>query len=91
MSNRPIRYAALLRRELSARNASFAALHQLSHVTSYGEAAVTVYQAFQCDQKHGISSRPSANPLPNTPHLHSSRELKDCVVCSSERKQGAGH
>jgi hypothetical protein len=58
VSNRPIRYAALLRRELIARNDSYAQLHQLPHVTSYGETAVTVYQASQVDQKHGNLSQP---------------------------------
>ena len=53
MSNRPIRYAALLRRELSARNASYAALEQVPHVTSYGEMPVVVYQASSCGKEHG--------------------------------------
>lgn len=50
----PIRsYAALLRDELSAHNASYAALHQLSHVTSYGEMPVVVYQPSSCGTQHG--------------------------------------
>jgi hypothetical protein len=46
-------YASLLRDELSARNASYAALHQLPHVTSYGEVPVVVYQPLPCGTKHG--------------------------------------
>jgi len=53
MSKRPIRYAALLRRELSARNASYVALEHMPHVTSYGEMPVVVYQASPCGEKHG--------------------------------------
>ena len=53
MSSRPIQYAILLRRELCARNASYAALHQLSHVTSYGEVPVVVYQPSPCGTQHG--------------------------------------
>lgn len=53
MSSRPIQYATLLRRELCARNASYAALHQLSHVTSYGEVPVVVYQPSPCGTQHG--------------------------------------
>jgi hypothetical protein len=53
MSSRPIQYATLLRRELCARNASYAVLHQLSHVTSYGEVPVVVYQPSPCGTQHG--------------------------------------
>jgi hypothetical protein len=53
MSSRPIQYATLLRHELCARNASYAALHQLSHVTSYGEVPVVVYQPSPCGTQHG--------------------------------------
>lgn len=53
MLNTPRRYAALLRQELSARNASYAALEQVPHVTSYGEMPVVVYQASPCGEKHG--------------------------------------
>jgi hypothetical protein len=51
--NTPRRYAALLRQELSARNASYAALETLPHVTSYGEMPVVVYQASPRGEKHG--------------------------------------
>jgi hypothetical protein len=53
MSSSPIQYATLLRRELSARNASYAALHQFPHVTSYGEVPVVVYQPSPCGTQHG--------------------------------------
>jgi hypothetical protein len=53
MYSRPIQYATLLRRERCARNASYAALHQLSHVTSYGEVPVVVYQPSPCGTQHG--------------------------------------
>jgi hypothetical protein len=53
VSNRPIRCAALLRSELSARNASYAALKQLPHATSYGELPVVVYQQSECGRHHG--------------------------------------
>jgi hypothetical protein len=50
----PIRsYSSLLREELCARNASYAALHKLSHVTSYGEVPVVVYQPSPCGTQHG--------------------------------------
>jgi hypothetical protein len=52
MSNRP-RYAAKLRRELNARNASYAALEQVPYVPSYGEMPVVVYQPSPCGKKHG--------------------------------------
>src|SRR5216684_1597360 len=53
MPNAPRRYASFLRRELSARNASYAALQQVPHVTSYGEMPVVVYQASPCGREHG--------------------------------------
>jgi hypothetical protein len=53
MLNGSTQYAALLRHELCARNASYAALHQLPHVTSYGEIPVVVYQPLPCGTKHG--------------------------------------
>jgi hypothetical protein len=46
-------YATLLRQELCARNASYTALHNLLHVTSYGEPPVIVYQPSVCGCKHG--------------------------------------
>jgi hypothetical protein len=48
-----MQYATLLRRELSARNASYAALHQFPHLTSYGEVPVVVYQPSPCGTQHG--------------------------------------
>jgi hypothetical protein len=53
MLNGSSQYATLLRRELYARNASYAALHQLADVTSYGEVPVVVYQASPCGTQHG--------------------------------------
>jgi len=46
-------YAALLRQELSGRNISYAALHQLPHVTSYGHPPAVVYQFSGCGRTHG--------------------------------------
>ena len=53
MLNGSTQYATLLRHELCARNASYAALHQLSHVTSYGDVPVVVYQPSPCGTQHG--------------------------------------
>jgi hypothetical protein len=53
MLNGSAQYAALLRHELCVRNASYAALHQLPHVTSYGAIPVVVYQPLPCGTKHG--------------------------------------
>ena len=49
----PSLHASLLRQELCARNASFAALHRVPHVTSTGEPPVVVYQPWGCGRKHG--------------------------------------
>lgn len=46
-------YAALLRQELSARNTSYAMLHELPHVTSYGQPPVVVYQLSDSGRTHG--------------------------------------
>lgn len=46
-------YAALLRQELSARNISYATLHKLPHVNSYGQPPVVVYQLADCGRSHG--------------------------------------
>jgi hypothetical protein len=53
MRNGSAQYAALLRHELCVRNASYAALHQLPRVTSYGEIPVVVYQTSPCGTQHG--------------------------------------
>jgi hypothetical protein len=53
MPEQPNPYAAILRSELSARNASYAASGQLPHVTSYGATPVVVYQASPCGTRHG--------------------------------------
>lgn len=46
-------HAALLRLELSQRNATFARAHELPHVASYGEVATIVYQPFAEATRHG--------------------------------------
>jgi hypothetical protein len=90
VSNRPIRYAALLRRERTARNASYAALEQVAHVTSYGEMPVVVYQASPGGEKHGNFNTASYQALLNRPewrrrldklHSQAGRALpkSDCV------------
>jgi hypothetical protein len=53
MLNGSSHYATLLRRELCAQNASYAAKHQLPHVTSYGEVPVVIYQPSPCGAQHG--------------------------------------
>jgi len=53
MPNDPTPYASLLRGELCARNALYAAHEQLPHVTSYGATPVVVYQPSPCGTKHG--------------------------------------
>ena len=53
MPNEPSPYASLLRSELCARNASYAAQEQLPYVTSYGATPVVVYQASPCGTRHG--------------------------------------
>jgi hypothetical protein len=46
-------FAAELRRELCARNAEFARLHSLEHVSSYGATPVTVYAPDPESRRHG--------------------------------------
>jgi hypothetical protein len=46
-------YVCLLRQELCARNASYAALQNLPHVSSHGEPPVIVYHPSACGRKHG--------------------------------------
>jgi hypothetical protein len=53
MPNEPRRYASLLRSELCARNALYAAQEQLPHVTSYGATPVVVYRPSSCGTRHG--------------------------------------
>jgi hypothetical protein len=89
MSNRP-RYASMLRRELCARNVSYAALEQVPHVTSYGEVPVVVYQTSPCGKKHGNFISASYHALTRRPEwgkrlakVHSSADRAlpkgDCV------------
>jgi hypothetical protein len=88
--NTPRRYAALLRQELSARSASYAALEKVPHVTSYGEMPVVVYQASPCGEKHGnfiaasyraLLSRPQWRKRFDKVHSSADRTLpkSDCV------------
>ncbi len=51
--NEPRPYASLLRRELSARNASYAAQRDIPHVTSYGQVPTIVYHSFDSGEQHG--------------------------------------
>lgn len=53
MPNEPSPYPSLLRSELCARNALYAAHEQLPHVTTSGTTPVVVYQASPCGTKHG--------------------------------------
>jgi hypothetical protein len=89
MPNRP-RYATMLRRELCARNASYAALEQVPHMTSYGEMPVMVYLASPCGKKHGnfisasyeaVQKRPEWRRRFNKVHSSADRALPkgDCV------------
>jgi hypothetical protein len=80
--NTPRRYAALLRQELSARNASYAALEQVPHVTSYGEMPVVVYQASPCGEKHGNFISASYQALLRRPEW---RKRFDKVHSSADR------
>jgi len=82
VSNRPIRHATSLRRELSARNASYAALEQVPHVTSYGEMPVVVYQASPCGEKHGNFISASYQALLRRPEW---RKRFDKVHSSADR------
>jgi len=48
-----IRNAGLLRRELTARNASYALLEHLPHAVSYGESPAVAYRQSECGHYHG--------------------------------------
>jgi hypothetical protein len=80
--NTPRRYAALLRQELRARNASYAALEQVPHVTSYGEMPVVVYQASPCGRQHGNFISASYQALLRRPEW---RKRFDKVHSSADR------
>jgi len=47
------RYAALLRRELSLRNAAYASALRLPYVESYGDLPVVVYKPSVAERRHG--------------------------------------
>src|SRR5580658_6735872 len=61
------RYAALLRRELSLRNASYATTLGLPHVTSYGDVPVVVYKPLVLEGKHGNFIDSSYQSILNQP------------------------
>ena len=46
-------YAALLRHELSVRNAHYALHHRIAHVLSYGDVPTIVYPPSDDDREHG--------------------------------------
>jgi len=46
-------YAAQLRHELRARNAAYAAAHEVAHISSYSANPVVVYQPYADGQRHG--------------------------------------
>jgi hypothetical protein len=48
-----MRYAALLRQELSSRNAIYASKLGLPHATTYGDLPVVVYKSSVGERKHG--------------------------------------
>jgi hypothetical protein len=90
MSDTPIPNAGLLRRELSARNAGYASLKGLPHVTSYGENPAVVYQPSDCGRHHGNFISPSYRAILKRPqwrhrlekvHSQANRSLPkaDCV------------
>ena len=67
----PSGYAALLRRELSLRNAAYASARGLSCVLSYGEMPVVVYRPSVAKRRHGnflASSYDSILRQPNWKH-----------------------
>jgi hypothetical protein len=79
-----------IRRELCARNASYATLEQVAHVTSCGETPVVGCQASSCGKKHGnflsasyqaITRRPEWKKRFAKVHSQADRTLpkSDCV------------
>jgi restriction endonuclease-like protein len=63
-------FAVLLRQELCARNATYAASQNLPHVTSCGEPPVIVYQPAVCWRKHGNFISPSYRAILRRPERH---------------------
>jgi hypothetical protein len=61
------RYAALLRRELSLRNATYAVTLGLPHVLSYGDLPVVVYKPSAAKRKHGNFHGASYESILNHP------------------------
>ena len=79
-----MRYAALLRRELSSRNAMYSSTHGLPHVMSYGDVPVVVYKPSVVERKHGNFIDSSYQSILNQPgwrhrldkvHTQSARSL----------------
>ncbi|MCU1269952.1 MAG: hypothetical protein JWN74_1246 [Acidobacteriaceae bacterium] len=77
-------YAVLLRQELSARNAAYAASQQLQHVSSYGDMPVIVYEPSPDAVRHGnfldatytaILGQPSWNHRLEKIHSQAARSL----------------
>ena len=60
-------YAALLRRELSVRNAAYAIALGLPHVKSYGDAPVVVYRSSVEERRHGNFLDASYRSILNQP------------------------
>jgi len=63
----PSQFAAFLRQELCARNASYAALNKLPHVSICGEPPIIVYQPSVCNRKHGNFISPSYRAILRRP------------------------
>jgi hypothetical protein len=77
-------YAGLLRRDLSSRNAAYAAARGLPYVESYGGTPVVVYQPAVAERKHGnfldasyesILNHPGWRQRLNKVHTHGRRSL----------------
>lgn len=66
----PGQCATFLRQELCARNASYAALYNLPHVTSYGEPPVIVYQPSVGGREHGNFISSSYRAIMRRPEWH---------------------
>jgi hypothetical protein len=62
-----MRYAALLRQELSSRNATYASALGLPHATTYGEMPVIVYKSSVGERKHGNFFNASYRSILKTP------------------------
>lgn len=90
MSDSPIRTGGTLRQELSALNASYAALGRYPHAMSYGGTPVVVYRPSECGSYHGnfiaasyraILKRPAWSRRLQKVHTQAKHSLpkQDCV------------